>query len=341
MRPFAYRRVSSVEEAVRAAGGADPAVAAVANPRQYLAGGTTLVDLMKLDVMRPEHVVDITPLQDLPDLGRIDVQQNMLRLGAMVTMAEAADHPDIADGCPVLVESLRLAASQQLRNMATLGGNLLQRTRCYYFRDTSWSRCNRRIPGSGCQAIGGVNRNHAVLGTSANCIATYPGDFAQALMALDATLELTGPGGTRTMPIADLHRVPGDTPHIETALQPGELITAINVPFSDAARRSRYVKVRDRQSYEFALASAAVALAMDDSRVTEARIALGGLATVPWRAREAECQLVGQVLDEETARKAADVAFADAQASGQNAFKIPLGKATLVRAPLETARLEI
>jgi xanthine dehydrogenase YagS FAD-binding subunit len=326
MRPFAYARAKDAAEAVKADG-------------TFLAGGTTLLDLMKLDVMRPMRVVDINDLSE--EFSAIEYGAQGLRLGALTHMAEAAQHPVIVQEFPVIAQSLSLAASAQLRNMATLGGNVLQRTRCTYFRDTSWSRCNKREPGSGCAALEGVNRKHAVLGTSPNCIATYPGDFAQALIALDAAVELAGPSGTRRLSFANLHVAPGDDPSIETVLRPGELITAFTVPALSFARRSLYLKIRDRQSYEFALASAAVALDLDGSTVREARIALGGVATKPWRAREAEAALRGRVLDENSARTAAEAAFAGAVTHGGNDYKPELGKRTLVRALLEARALEV
>jgi xanthine dehydrogenase YagS FAD-binding subunit len=241
----------------------------------------------------------------------------------------------------VVAQSLELAASPQIRNMASLGGNVLQRTRCTYFRDVSYANCNKRNPGSGCAALEGINRAHAVLGASDNCIASYPGDFAQALIALDATVEVSGPNGSRTLPFADLHRQPGDTPHVETVLKPGELITAFHLPHRPWLRRSLYLKVRDRQSYEFALASAAVALDLQDGKVREARIALGGVATVPWRARNAEMALQGQSLEDDVLQGAADTAFAEAAPRGHNAFKVELGRRTLVRALREAGKLEL
>jgi xanthine dehydrogenase YagS FAD-binding subunit len=241
----------------------------------------------------------------------------------------------------MVAQALELAASAQIRNMATLGGNVLQRTRCSYFRDTSYDHCNKRILGSGCAALEGINRSHAVLGTSEQCIASYPGDFAQALIALDATIEVNGPSGGRKLAFASLHRKPGDTPHVETTLEPGELITAFVVPATPFARRSLYLKIRDRESYEFAVASAAVALDVDDGVVKEARIALGGVATVPWRANEAEAHLKGQRLDERIALTAADLAFATARPREHNAFKIELGKRTLVRALRQAADMSI
>jgi xanthine dehydrogenase YagS FAD-binding subunit len=294
---------------------------------------------MKLDVMRPARVIDINALQS--SNGRIELGDQGLRLGAMARMSQTADHPDVQRNFPVIAQSLQLAASAQIRNMAALGGNVLQRTRCTYFRDTSYDNCNKRIPGSGCAALEGVNRAHAVLGTSDQCIASYPGDFAQALLALDAQVEINGPRGMRTIPFADLHREPGETPHVETTLFPGELITAFTIPSTPWAKRSLYLKIRDRQSYEFALASAAVALELDGGTVKQARIALGGVATKPWRAKEAEAGLVGKSIDDTTAKVAAAAAFGSAKARPHNAFKIELGQRTLIRALHQAAALEI
>jgi len=333
MRPFVYERVS------------DPAAAAQAAGRQaestsYLAGGTTLVDLMKLDVMQPQRLIDLNALHDT-EHGRIEFAQHGLRLGALVRMADAADHPEIARRYPMIAQSLQLAASPQLRNMASLGGNVLQRTRCTYFRDVSYAACNKRNPGSGCAALDGVNRMHAVLGTSEHCIAAYPGDFAQALIALDASVDVIGPNGARSIPFATLHRRPDDRPDQETTLRPGDLIVSFMVPAGPWTRRSLYLKVRDRQSYEFALASAAVALDFEADAVREARIALGGVATVPWRAREAEAALRGAAINDQTATAAAEAAFAGAQGRGHNDFKIELGKRTLRRALRQAAAMEI
>jgi xanthine dehydrogenase YagS FAD-binding subunit len=256
-------------------------------------------------------------------------------------MSEGEDHPAIRERYPVIQQALALAASRQIRNMATLGGNVLQRTRCEYFRERSWP-CNRRSPGAGCAALDGLNRAHAVLGGSDRCIATYAGDFAQALIALEAVIETVGgPSGARRFPFAQLHRQPGDSPHLETSLAPGELITFLEVPARPWTSRSRYLKVRDRQSYQFALASAAVALHLEGDIVREARIALGGVATVPWRAREAEALLAGKALSESTASQAADVAFATAVTRKHNAYKVPLGKQTLIRALLETGAMPL
>jgi xanthine dehydrogenase YagS FAD-binding subunit len=335
MRPFAYDRAADVGEATRL--GRDTGQGQTGARVQFLAGGTTLIDLMKLDVLRPERVVDINALEARH--GAIEAGPQGLRLGALARMSAAADHPSVRRDYPVIAQALDQAASAQLRNMASLGGNLLQRTRCPYFRDPSFSACNKRAPGSGCSAIAGVNRNHAVLGVDDSCISQYPGDLAVALIALDAELELEG-RGSRRLPLAQLHRPAGGRPDIETNLQPGEIITAIRVPAGAWTRRSLYVKVRDRASYEFAIASAAVALDMDGDRVREARIGLGGLAYRPWRAREAEAVLAGQVLTPELAEAAAREALKGAVTHGRNDYKPELGRRTLVRALLEARKLE-
>jgi xanthine dehydrogenase YagS FAD-binding subunit len=330
MRPFTYARQETAPDAVKA----------FAADAQFLAGGTTLVDLMRLNVMRPQSIIDINPLSGTA-LGKIEMGADGLKLGALAHMAEVADHKDIRAQYPVIAQALDLAASPQIRNMATLGGNVLQRTRCTYFRDVSYANCNKRIPGSGCAALEGVNRTHAILGASNNCIATYAGDFAQALIALDADVDVTGPNGARKIPFANLHLPPGDTPHIETTLKPGELIAAFNVPAGAWTKRSLYLKVRDRESYEFALASAAVALDMDGDKINEARIALGGVATLPWRAREAETLLRGKSLDDDILTKATDAAFQHAAPRRHNQFKIALGKRTMIRALRQAAAMEI
>ena len=337
MRPFIFETASEPQHAIELF---DKNDLPTSRSAVYLAGGTTLLDLMKLDVMRPEIVIDINALQHT-SLGRIEAHETELRLGALARMAETAEHPVVKANYPVIAQSLQLAASPQLRNMATLGGNVLQRTRCNYFRDVSNPACNKRNPGTGCAAIPGFNRRHAVLGGSDQCIATYPGDFAQALMVVNAIVELRGPKGIRTVAFATLHRQPGDTPDLETTLLPGEMITAFIVPTAPWMRRSLYLKVRDRQSYEFALASAAVALDMNGAVIREARIALGGVATVPWRSLAAETTLRDKPLDEASANAAAEAAFAEAQPLEHNAFKIALGKRTLVRALREAAALEI
>jgi xanthine dehydrogenase YagS FAD-binding subunit len=337
MRPFTYTRIDEVAKAVSATGSdRQPPLTSKA---QFLAGGTTILDLMKLDVMRPQTLVDISGLER--QHGRIEAVARGLHLGALVRMGEAADNPGINRDYPVIAQSLRLAASQQIRNMATLGGNVLQRTRCPYFRDASYKACNKREPGSGCAALEGVNRKHAVLGVSDRCIASYPGDFAQALIALGATVEIASSRGTRHMPFEELHRLPGDTPHVETALAAGDLITGFMVPAGPWTRRSLYLKIRDRESYEFALASAAVALDLHQGVVREARISLGGVATKPWRAHEAEALLKGKGLDENVAAAAAEAAFATAKTHADNGYKPELGRRTVVRALLQAAKLEV
>lgn len=337
MRPVTYTRATSAAGAVRM--GAVAGASHVGAPVQYLGGGTQLLDLMKLDVMRPVRLVDITRLDD-PRMTTIEAGARGLRLGALVTMRQAAEHPAVKRDYPVVSQSLWLAASQQLRNMGRLGGNVLQRTRCEYFRDTSWP-CNKREPGTGCSALDGVNRWHAVLGTSEQCIASYPGDWATALIALDATVDVLGPRGPRTIAFAQLHRPPGATPHIETTLAPGDLIVSFFVPAGPHTRRSTYVKVRDRESYEFGLATAAVALDMDGETVRAARIGLGGPVAHPWRARNVEAALAGKPLTEANATAAAELAFAGARPREHNAFRIPLGKATIVRALMQAKSMRV
>jgi xanthine dehydrogenase YagS FAD-binding subunit len=339
MQPFQFSRSDDLQSAYSAHSAAEATDAADARS-QYLAGGTTLLDLMKLGVMRPDRVVDINDLERT-NAGQIEFGANRLRLGALTRMSAVADHPDVRRDFPVIAQSLQLAASAQIRNMASLGGNVLQRTRCTYFRDTSYTNCNKRDPGSGCAALNGINRPHAVLGTSERCIATYPGDFAQALIALDAQVEVIGRNGSREFPFASLHRQPGQTPHLETTLAPGELITAFRITKAPFTRRSLFLKVRDRQSYEFALASAAVAIDLNGDTVKQARIALGGLATVPWRAHEAEASLINQRLVDTATSRAADLAFADARPREHNAFKVELGKRTLMRALRKAGVMEI
>jgi xanthine dehydrogenase YagS FAD-binding subunit len=332
MRSFEYRRIERAEDLSR------DSTRAMAS---FIAGGTTLLDLMKLDVMRPTQVLDINPLARFSGFGEIIIDERGAQLGSLVRMSEAAEHHELRAAYPVIVQTLNLAASQQLRNMASLGGNVLQRTRCPYFRDTSWEACNKRAPGSGCAAMEGFNRMHAVLGGSHACIASYAGDFGQALIALDADVEVVGPGGRRSFPFGQLHTEPGENPHVETSLTDGEVIRAFTVPAGAWTRRSTYVKVRDRESYEFALASAAVALELDGDKVREVRIGLGGVATIPWRAREAEAVLLGKPLNEANAAAAAEAAFARARPREHNAFKVSLGKATLVRALLEARAMEV
>jgi xanthine dehydrogenase YagS FAD-binding subunit len=330
MRPFHYEHAANRTQALKAA---------AATGAHYLAGGTTLIDLMKLDVMRPTTVVDINALAG--EHSEIRLDGDHLRLGALARMSDVADDPAVRRDYPMIAQSLELAASPQIRNMASLGGNVLQRTRCTYFRDTSWSACNKRNPGSGCAAAEGVNRKLAVLGAGDHCIANYPGDFAIALAALGATVDLEGPAGRRVIPFEELHRLPGDTPHLETTLKPGELITGFSVPAGPWTRRSLYLKIRDRQSYEFALTSGAVALDLDGGTVRASRIGLGGVAAKPWRSHEAEATLQGRRFDETTARAAAEAAFTGAVGHGQNAFRIELGRRTLVRALIQAGRMEV
>jgi xanthine dehydrogenase YagS FAD-binding subunit len=321
MRPFQHVTPTTADEAIHILS------TAPGKPR-LLAGGTTLVDLMKLDVEQPNLLVDITGIRALRE---IHTDGNTLSFGALVHMSDVADHPVIRRDYPILSEALWRGASQQLRNMATLGGNVLQRTRCAYFRDTQFP-CNKRVPGSGCSAIGGINRGHAMLGVSPHCIAAYPGDWAVALIAMDASIDTLSPRGRRTIRVADLHREPGETPQIEHVLAHDEMIVRTSIPASPLGKASTYVKIRDRESYAFALTSAAVALLMDGDRVRDARIALGGVATVPWRARAAERSLIGKTLDHTTAHQAGSLAFATAQTTTQNAFRVPLGINTVVQA---------
>ncbi|WP_324699382.1 xanthine dehydrogenase family protein subunit M [Novosphingobium sp. RL4] len=314
---------------------ADDAATAVVEARKpetrFLAGGTTLLDLMKLNVERPARLVDLTRLSGLDS---IDVSADVIRIGALARMSKVADHADVKDVAPVVSESLWRAASAQLRNMASIGGNLMQRTRCTYFRDPgAYANCNKSNPGSGCAAIGGVNRNHAVLGTSSACIAIYPGDFAVALTAFDAKVIVRG-SSERSIPVNDFFLVPGKTPHIENRLSPGEMIVGVEIPRVAALKRSHYLKVRDRASYEFAAASAAVGLELeaDGRTIRDVRIALGGVATKPWRLHAVEATLKGKTLNEATLRAAAAAAVEGATSSGHNAFKIELTPKVVARA---------
>jgi xanthine dehydrogenase YagS FAD-binding subunit len=294
---------------------------------KYIAGGTDLLQLAKDNVETPTRLIDLEALE----MSGIHAGVDRLRLEPLARMSDVAAHPAVVKGWPVLSQALLASASPQVRNMATMGGNLLQRTRCGYFRDTGFA-CNKRVPGSGCPAINGENRMHAILGGSDNCIATYPGDMAVAMLALDATLELTGPAGKRAVGIGDFHTAPGDTPHIETVLTPGEMITAIDIPASAAAQRSHYLKVRDRASFEFALVSAAVALDLDGGTIRGVRVAAGGVGTRPWRLPEVEDALTGRQLDDSTLKDAADRAGAGAKAASMNGFKLLLLRRTVLRA---------
>jgi xanthine dehydrogenase YagS FAD-binding subunit len=328
MHPFILERPRDLAAALtfRAQAGRNDA------PAEYIAGGTDMVQLLQEDVRRPDRLVSLAGLLD----NRIEIGPTGLRLGAAATMAEVAAHPAVVEHFPVVSEALLNSASPQVRNQATMGGNLLQRTRCPYFRDVGYADCNKRAPGSGCSAIGGENRWNAVLGTSENCIAANASDLAVALVALDASVEVRGANGQRTVPLTEFHRLPGDTPHIETVLEPGEVITAITVPASPLARCSHYLKVRDRASFEFAVVSAAVALDMHGPRIRQARVALGGAGTKPWRVPRVEAALVGASLDPAVLRPAAALAAEGAQGRGHNNFKIELTQRAIVRA-VETA----
>ena len=320
MNAFAFQRVPVAADAARAVAARPGAM--------FLAGGTTLVDLMKIDVLTPDTVVSVQHL----GMSGIDVSDDAITIGATVTNSQLAWHPVVRDRYPVLAEAILSGATTQIRNMATVAGNMLQRTRCPYFRDVHAS-CNRREPGSGCDALDGFNRGHAVLGVSEHCIATHPSDMCVALAVLDAEVHTLRPDGTtRSIPFCDFHLAPGDTPQIEVMLEHGELITHVVLPHLPSARRSHYLKVRDRASYEFALASAAVVLDLDRDIVRAARLGLGGIATRPWRAIGAEHYLTGREASDETFRDAAEIALTGASAREHNHFKIELAKRTIVRA---------
>ena len=318
MRPLRYARATDVDGAV-ATVAADPDSA-------FLAGGTTEVDLIRLGVARPSTLVDINalPLADVDDLGA------GLRIGALARMSDVARDPRVVARYPAVAEALLLGASEQLRTMASIGGNLCQRTRCPYFRDDV-SPCNKREPGSGCAALDGISRGHAILGTSEHCIATHPSDLAVPLVAFDAIVHTVGPGGTRTIPIGDFYLAPGTTPELEHPLAHGELIVAVELPPLPLAQRSLYLKYRDRQSYEFALVSVAAAVAVEDGVVSAARLALGGVGTVPWRARLAEQHLVSAPATAERFAAAAAAELAAATPRPDNAFKVALARRAIVR----------
>jgi len=317
MRPFAYTRPARPEapwEDLRPG-------------TMYIAGGTNLVDLMKCGVATPRRLVDIgeLPLRD------VDVRADSLRIGALVPNSDLAAHPVVRERLPVLSQALLAGASPQLRNLATLGGNLLQRTRCGYFRDLAMP-CNKRAPGSGCAALDGEHRAHAILGTSEQCIATHPSDLAVALVALDAHVCVDGPDGPRTVPATTLHLPPGDSPHHETVLRPGELITGVDVATDSLGAHSHYLKVRERASYAFAMCSAAVALDVRDGTVHAARVALGGVATTPWRAHAAEAALIGAPVGRVAFARAGDAATEGAAPRRDNAYKVELIRRVVVRA---------
>jgi xanthine dehydrogenase YagS FAD-binding subunit len=320
MRPLRYTRAGSVQEAV-AVVGADPASA-------YLAGGTTEVDLVRAGVLHPDLLVDINrlPLAEIEALA-----DGGVRVGALARMTEMARSPIVVERYPAVSQALLLGASEQLRNMASIGGNLCQRVRCPYFRDTA-APCNRRVPGTGCSALEGLHRGHAILGTSEHCIATHPSDLAVALVAFDAVVHTLGPQGARQIPIDDFFLLPGDTPQLERPLVQGELIVAVELPGADIARGSTYLKFRDRQSYEFALVSIAVALDVRAGLVAGVRLALGGVATKPWRARRAEAELVGAPATPERFARAAAAELEHARPRRDNAFKVEFAQRALVRA---------
>ncbi len=322
MQTFSYTKAASIDKALAQANGA-----------KFLAGGTTLVDLMKLEVEKPSGLVDI----NLLPLDKIEpTPSGGLRIGAMVRNSDLAWNAEVEKNYAVLSQALLSGASPQLRNMATTGGNLLQRTRCVYFREPSAGTpggygCNKRTPGSGCAAMDGFNRMHAVLGTSDHCIATHPSDMCVAMAALEAVIHTEGPKGKRTIAFADFHKLPGDTPQIENALEPGELVTYVELPKPVPGAKSVYLKLRDRASYEFALASAAVVAKVEGGHLHYIRVAMGGVGTKPWRSHEAEAALLGKPANAEHFRKAAEAALAGAKPHTDNAFKIELAKRCVVR----------
>ena len=318
MRAFDFSRAESVGNAAQH-GNAETA---------FVAGGTTLLDLVKLDVMRPAAVVDINalPLKAVERLA-----DGRLKIGALVTNTDLAHHPEVKRDYPLLSQALLAGASTQLRNMATTGGNLLQRTRCVYFRDPAMA-CNKREPGSGCGAIDGFNRNLAILGTSEKCIASNPSDMNVALAALEATVHVQGTGGKRAIAFEDFFLLPGNTPERETVLEPGDLITHVSLPAPVSGARSTYLKLRDRASYEFALASTAVVIALDGDKIAHVRVALGGVGAKPWRAVQAEAVLQGQTPGGELFQRAAEAALADAKPQSENGFKVELAKRCIVQA---------
>lgn len=330
MRPFRYVRASDPNAA---------AVAVAANPQaKFLAGGTNILDLMKEDVERPNELVDLTRLK-LAEIKPIPGDRGGVSIGALATNTETANHLLIRQSYPLLTQAIVAGASAQLRNMATNGGNLLQRTRCQYFYDTAMP-CNKREPGTGCGAREGLNRIHAIFGWSEKCVATYPGDMANALYALDAVVRVSGTGGReRTIPINDFHRLPGDTPEKDTNLQHGEIILAIELPRSNFAKNSYYLKVRDRASYAFALVAVAAALELDGGTIRQARVVLGSVAHKPWRSREAEAALSGQPVSEASFRRAAEAALEGAKPLAHNAYKVELGKRAVVRALMRASKL--
>jgi xanthine dehydrogenase YagS FAD-binding subunit len=325
MKPFAFTRPPDAASAIQTVGG-QPAA-------KFIGGGTNLLDLMKEGVEQPDRLVDVRRLP----LSNIEENGNGLRIGAMARNSETARHPLVRERYPLLSQALLSGASQQLRNMATIGGNLMQRTRCLYFYDIE-TPCNKRQPKTGCSALAGFNRMHAILGASDQCIATHPSDMCVALLALDAVVQVEGPRGRRSIRMEDFHRLPGNTPERDTNLEHGELITAVDLPKSPFASRAHYLKIRDRASYAFALVSVAAALDMDGDKIRGARIALGGVAHKPWRSVEAEKILIDKNADEQTFAQAADFLLKDAHPYQHNQFKVEMGRRAIVHALSEAAR---
>lgn len=326
MNGFLYTRPASIGDAVREIA-ANPAA-------KFIAGGTNLVDLMKVEVERPPALID---LSRLPMDQVEETTGGGLRIGALVRNSDLAYHPLVVERYPLLSSSLLAGASAQLRNMASVGGNLMQRTRCAYFYDTA-TPCNKRMPGSGCSAVGGLTRGHAILGTSEACIAVHPSDMCVALAVLEALVHVTGPRGERTIPFADFHRLPGDTPQRDTSREPNELITAVELPVTGFASHYTYLKIRDRLSYAFALVSVAVGLELDGKTIKTARFGLGGVAHKPWRNPQAEASLSGQPVDQKSFARAADIVVREATSFGDNAFKIDLSRRAIIRALSQAAR---
>jgi xanthine dehydrogenase YagS FAD-binding subunit len=323
---FQYARANDVADAVRQMA-ADPTA-------KFIAGGTNLIDLMKEDVERPSRLIDISRLP----LNKVEeTTDGGVRIGALVPNSDLAYHPLIEKRYPMLASAILAGASQQLRNMASTGGNLLQRTRCYYFYDTA-TPCNKRQPGSGCSAINGLNRMHAILGTSEACIATHPSDMCVGLAALNAKVHVTGPTGERIIALSDFHRLPGNTPQFDTTLRPDEIVTAVEIPAQGFARNDTYRKIRDRLSYAFALVSVAAALELEGDTIKDARLALGGVAHKPWRNTAAETALTGQTANDLAFGRAADLLLRDAKGFTHNAFKIDLARRTIIRALTQAAQ---
>ena len=324
MKPFKYQRAQQIDAATSQAAGDETL--------DYIAGGTTQIDLMKENVMRPDVLLDLNPILT----SEIVAREGGLRIGAGATNTNTARHAEILARYPGLSEAITAGASAQIRNMATMGGNVLQKTRCPYYRDTALP-CNKREPGSGCGALNGINANHAIFGASDECVALYQGDMAVMLYALDAVVQTRLAGGARSLKITDLHRLPGDKPWLDTILQPGEIITFVDLPAFDG--RSHYLKVRDRASYAYARVSCAVTMEMQGEKIKRARVALGSVAHKPWRALSAEAMLAGQTPSEALFREAANLTFSDAKPLQYNAYKIPLGRNIMVRCLMETSGL--